>query len=87
MQINVRLQECDYELTHVNQWKYHMSEGAVTTAPDQAGTDCGCRTSKHETSAREILDRRYASGEITREQYEHIKQDLRATTKIENGCC
>ena len=27
-------------------------------------------------SAREILDRRYASGEITREQYESMKQDL-----------
>ena len=56
-------------------------------APDQAGIDCGCRTSKRETYAREILDRRYPSGEITREQYEQIKHDLGATTKTENGCC
>jgi len=27
-------------------------------------------------SARQILDRRYARGEITREQYETIKQDI-----------
>jgi putative membrane protein len=30
----------------------------------------------HELSAREILDRRYARGELTREQYELMKQDL-----------
>lgn len=30
----------------------------------------------HELSAREVLDRRYARGEITREQYELMKQDL-----------
>jgi putative membrane protein len=30
----------------------------------------------HEMSARESLDRRYARGEITREQYELMKQDL-----------
>jgi putative membrane protein len=30
----------------------------------------------HELNAREILDRRYARGEITREQYELMKQDL-----------
>lgn len=29
-----------------------------------------------ELSAREILDRRYARGEITRQQYELMKQDL-----------
>ncbi len=27
-------------------------------------------------SARQILDRRYAQGEITREQYDLVKQDL-----------
>ncbi len=27
-------------------------------------------------SAREILDRRYARGELTREQYEQMRQDL-----------
>jgi putative membrane protein len=30
----------------------------------------------HELSAREILDQRYARGELTREQYELMKQDL-----------
>ncbi len=29
-----------------------------------------------EQNAREILNRRYARGEITREQYEQMKQDL-----------
>ncbi len=28
------------------------------------------------TSARQILDERYAKGEITREQYEQMKQDI-----------
>ena len=39
-----------------------------------------CGWNKRETkdldSPRQILDRRYASGEITKEQYEGIKQDL-----------
>jgi len=30
----------------------------------------------HDQSAREILDTRYARGEITREEYELMKQDL-----------
>jgi putative membrane protein len=30
----------------------------------------------HHETAREILDRRYASGEITREQYEEMKRVL-----------
>ncbi len=29
-------------------------------------------------TARDILDRRYASGEITREQYDQMKRDLAA---------
>jgi len=33
-------------------------------------------TSHQEPSAREILDRRFALGEITREQYEAMKQDM-----------
>jgi len=32
--------------------------------------------SEQELSARQILDRRYARGEITREQYELMKQDI-----------
>jgi putative membrane protein len=38
------------------------------------------RPEKHllHEAAREILDRRYASGEITREQYAEMKRDLRA---------
>ena len=31
-----------------------------------------------EASPREILDRRYAAGEISREEYEKIKQDLKS---------
>jgi putative membrane protein len=34
------------------------------------------RRSDREESAKEILDRRYASGEISREDYETMKQDL-----------
>jgi len=30
-------------------------------------------------SARDILDRRYASGEITKEQYEQMRHDLEGT--------
>jgi putative membrane protein len=33
-------------------------------------------TAGQEQNAREILNRRYARGEITREQYELMKQDL-----------
>ncbi|HEX6302644.1 MAG TPA: SHOCT domain-containing protein [Anaerolineales bacterium] len=33
-------------------------------------------SSRPTNSAREILDQRYARGEITREQYELMKQDL-----------
>jgi len=40
-------------------------EGQRRTAPPEG-----------ELSAREILDRRYARGELTREQYELIKRDL-----------
>ena len=39
---------------------------ARPTAPDDQGL-----------SARQILDMRYARGEITREQYETIKQDIK----------
>jgi len=31
---------------------------------------------KDQDTPRQVLDRRYASGEITKEQYEGIKQDL-----------
>jgi putative membrane protein len=41
------------------------------------GTDKGSTSSLDESlSAREILERRYARGEINREQYELMKQDL-----------
>jgi putative membrane protein len=33
-------------------------------------------TSGHTETAREIIDERYARGEITREQYELMKKDL-----------
>ncbi len=34
-------------------------------------------TTSNNASAREIIDQRYARGEITREQYETMKQDLK----------
>lgn len=34
------------------------------------------RSTDQDLNARQILDRRYARGEITREQYELIQQDL-----------
>jgi putative membrane protein len=33
-------------------------------------------TSDEEVSAREILDKRYAKGEMNHEEYERLKQDL-----------
>jgi uncharacterized membrane protein len=64
-----------------------MPDTAVTEKPrDEASSGCGCRSSKG-GSARDILDRRYASGEITREQYEQMKQDLGGTSKSKNSCC
>ena len=43
----------------------------------QPGNQSGSRTqSTQEQSARDILDRRYARGEITREQYEAMRKDL-----------
>lgn len=36
----------------------------------------GSRSHQKEISAREILDQRYASGEIDREEYELIKSDI-----------
>ncbi|HQU16798.1 MAG: SHOCT domain-containing protein [Gammaproteobacteria bacterium] len=39
----------------------------------------GCghrRTHDREESARELLDRRYARGELSREQYQQMKKDL-----------
>ncbi|MHB1094403.1 MAG: SHOCT domain-containing protein [Thiobacillus sp.] len=38
---------------------------------------CGSHgTHKREENARELLDRRYARGEISREEYQQIKKDL-----------
>ena len=31
---------------------------------------------EHRETAREILDRRYANGEITKEQYDQMKRDI-----------
>jgi putative membrane protein len=36
----------------------------------------GHRQPDHEESARESLDRRYARGEISREEYQRIRKDL-----------
>ncbi len=52
------------------------------------GCSCGGSHADHET-AREILDRRYASGQITKDQYEEMKQDLgstQASAKHKSAC-
>lgn len=36
----------------------------------------GCCGSRRDATPRQILDRRYARGEITNEQYEEIKHDI-----------
>ena len=36
----------------------------------------GHGTHKREENARELLDRRYAGGEISREEYQQMKKDL-----------
>ncbi|MEJ2559975.1 MAG: SHOCT domain-containing protein [Anaerolineae bacterium] len=46
--------------------------GTLFGHSDRRATSSG----DHELSAPEILDRRYARGELTREQYELMKQDL-----------
>jgi uncharacterized membrane protein len=66
-----------------------MAEAAANATHPREETDreCGCRGGP---SGRTILDRRYARGEITRGQYEQMKQDLGGDTKSEKskkGCC
>ena len=60
----------------------------ATTDPfEQSDRGCGC---KGEPSGRAILDRRYAHGEVTREQYEQMKQDIGGDAKkseSKKGCC
>lgn len=41
-----------------------------------SGSMCGGRRHRSDPSAREILDRRYARGEISRDEYQHMKKDL-----------
>ncbi|MBN6742975.1 SHOCT domain-containing protein [Acidithiobacillus sp. MC6.1] len=36
----------------------------------------GQQTQKREETARELLDRRYARGEVSREEYQQMKKDL-----------
>ena len=60
----------------------------ATAQHDEQGC-CGGSSRKRGASAYEILDRRYATGEITREQYETMKKVLgTADTKAsKKGCC
>lgn len=69
-----------------------MAESTTaSSASEEAAHRCGCKSSsKAGTPAREILDRRYASGEINRDQYQQMKQDLGGEFKGEKsnkGCC
>lgn len=50
--------------------------GAVWLARALFNGSRSSATTGHELSAKEILDQRFARGEITREQYDLMKQDL-----------
>jgi len=54
-------------------WFFRRSSGGGPSCPM-----CGWNTrgTKDGDTPRQILDRRYVSGEITKEQYEGMKQDL-----------
>jgi putative membrane protein len=49
---------------------------AVLAIRALAGTNPSAPDARYSSTAREILDQRYARGEITREQYEQMKTDL-----------
>jgi hypothetical protein len=96
MQINTRFEACGYEAALPNLGDTAMAESGLTTETphEQSERGCGCKSSREVgSSAREILDRRYASGEINREQYEQMKQDLGHTKEVlgsaknKRGCC
>ena len=65
----------------------------ATRKIDDKASDCGCScggSHKDEPGARDILDRRYAKGEITKDQYDQMKQDLGVaapTAKQKTSCC
>lgn len=67
-----RILVVDDELTIVNTVQAYLEKEGYTvrTAMDGRATD-------QVLSARQILDMRYARGEITREQYETMKQDIK----------
>jgi uncharacterized membrane protein len=69
-----------------------MSEPTSQTAEATQDAEQGCcsgSSRKCGRSAREVLDRRYAGGEITREQYEDMKKHLGLTDPKagKKGCC
>jgi uncharacterized membrane protein len=67
-----------------------MADAAVKSeaAPHDEDCKCGCRSSRAPTeSARDIVDRRYAKGEITREQFEQMKKDLGSSAMPKTACC
>jgi hypothetical protein len=51
----------------------------------QPSRSCCCGpTESAADNAREILDRRYASGDITREQYEQLRSAIAADSNIDH---
>ena len=42
------------------------------------GSNTGVSAKRNRVSAREVLDQRYAKGEITREQYQLMSEDVQA---------
>jgi len=53
-----------------SQWQRRQIAGGPGEGPTGGGTP------RPKESAREILDRRYAEGELSREEYEQMKDDL-----------
>lgn len=69
------------------QWGYHMMGGwmwivwiiiavVVVWLLLRLVQNTGTQSSQPGESARDVLDRRYASGEINKDEYDRIKQDL-----------
>jgi uncharacterized membrane protein len=67
-----------------------MADAAVKSeaAPHDENCKCGCKSGNGSgESARDIVNLRYAKGEITREQFEQMKKDLGSSAMPKKACC